>query len=175
MPESRPAEQNERFTVIETDTGYAVWDDIQNGIHVDKEGIAEDFPSEWQADAYREEVRQAVSDTAPVNDKDIDEVLDDYPITVEIGGELRTFPNAAAAEDALNEVRKFPYAVGDTVYLEDGKAFIVISLPSATKRFISADTTPRIVCSDATAGSSTTPASCWQFTTARQRAARPIQ
>ncbi|MDD3228632.1 MAG: SNF2-related protein [Oscillospiraceae bacterium] len=125
VQENRTTEPNERFTVIETDTGYAVWDDIQNGIHVDNEGVAEDFPSEWQADTYREEVRQAVSDTAPVNDKGIDEVLDDYPITVEIGGELRTFPNAAAAEDALNAVSKFPYAVGDTVYLEDGKAFIV--------------------------------------------------
>lgn len=125
VQESRPAEQNERFTVIETDTGYAVWDDIQNGIHVNKKGVAEDFPSEWQADAYLEEVRQEVSDTMPDNDKDIDEALDDCPITVDIGGELRTFPNAAAAEDALNEVSKFPYAVGDTVYLEDGKPFIV--------------------------------------------------
>ena len=123
MQEATHIETAERFTVIETDTGYAVWDDVQNDIHVDSEGVAEDFTSEWQADAYREEVRQA--DTVPVNDKDVDELLDDYPITVEIGGELRTFPNAAAAEDALNAVNLFPYFVGDTVYLEDGKAFLV--------------------------------------------------
>ncbi len=53
-------EQYERFSVIDTGDGYAVWDDIRNEIYVDGEGISEHFDSEWQANDYLSEVRQAV-------------------------------------------------------------------------------------------------------------------
>ena len=43
----------ERFSVIETDDGYAVWDDIRDEIYVDSEGVRETFPSEWQAEDYQ--------------------------------------------------------------------------------------------------------------------------
>lgn len=52
----------ERFSVIETDDGYAVWDDIRDEIYVDSEGVRETFPSEWQAENYLEQVRKAVSE-----------------------------------------------------------------------------------------------------------------
>lgn len=52
----------ERFSVIETEDGYAVWDDIRDEIYVDSEGVRETFPSEWQAENYLEQVRKAVSE-----------------------------------------------------------------------------------------------------------------
>ena len=52
---------SERFSVIETDSGYAIWDDIQGGIYVDGEGVQEEFTSEWQAEDYLKQVRQAVA------------------------------------------------------------------------------------------------------------------
>lgn len=52
----------ERFTLMETDDGYAVWDDLTEAIYVDDEGVSEEFTSEWQAQAYLEEVKKAVSE-----------------------------------------------------------------------------------------------------------------
>ena len=52
----------ERFRVIETDDGYAVWDDIRDEVYVDEEGVSEHFSSEWQAEDYLEQVRKAVSE-----------------------------------------------------------------------------------------------------------------
>ena len=52
----------ERFFLIETDDGYAVWDDQTEAIYVDDEGVSEEFTSEWQAQAYLEEVKKAVRD-----------------------------------------------------------------------------------------------------------------
>ena len=51
----------ERFSIIETDTGYAVWDDARNEIYVDNEGVQEEFTSEWQAEDYLKQVRQDVA------------------------------------------------------------------------------------------------------------------
>ena len=59
---SSESEAPERFHVIETDDGYAVWDDIRDEIYVDSEGVSETFPSEWQAEDYLEQVRKAVSE-----------------------------------------------------------------------------------------------------------------
>lgn len=52
----------ERFSVIETDNGYAVWDDARNEIYVDGEGVQEEFTSEWQAEDYLKQVEKAVAD-----------------------------------------------------------------------------------------------------------------
>ena len=54
----------ERFSLMETDSGYAIWDDQTEAIYVDDEGVSEEFTSEWQAQAYLEEVKKAVSDKA---------------------------------------------------------------------------------------------------------------
>ncbi|MDE7171063.1 MAG: DEAD/DEAH box helicase family protein, partial [Oscillospiraceae bacterium] len=53
---------DERFSVIETENGYAVWDDARNEIYVDSDGIQEEFTSEWQAEDYLKQVRKAVAD-----------------------------------------------------------------------------------------------------------------
>lgn len=52
----------ERFSIIETDNGYAVWDDARNEIYVDGEGVQEEFTSEWQAEDYLKQARKAVAD-----------------------------------------------------------------------------------------------------------------
>nr|WP_243149363.1 LPD11 domain-containing protein [Colidextribacter sp. OB.20] len=53
---------DERFSIIETEKGYAVWDDIQGGIYVDGEGVQEEFSSEWQAEDYLKQVRKDAAD-----------------------------------------------------------------------------------------------------------------
>ena len=52
----------ERFKVIEAEGGFAVWDDIRDEIYVDEEGTARTFPTEEQADGYRQQVKQAVEE-----------------------------------------------------------------------------------------------------------------
>ena len=52
----------QRFTVMETDDGYAVWDDIQDGIHVEPDGVSEEFTSEWEAETYRQQLIKKVQE-----------------------------------------------------------------------------------------------------------------
>ena len=63
---AREEESYERFSVIETEGGYAVWDDIRDEIYVDEAGISEEFSSEWQANDYLQEVKQAVAEKESV-------------------------------------------------------------------------------------------------------------
>ena len=53
---------DERFFVIETDEGYAFWDDLTEAIYIDDEGVSEEFKSEWQANDYLEQVKKSVSE-----------------------------------------------------------------------------------------------------------------
>ena len=53
---------DERFFVIETDDGYAIWDDLKEAIYIDDEGVSEEFKSEWQANDYLEQVKKSVSE-----------------------------------------------------------------------------------------------------------------
>ncbi len=57
--------------------------------------------------------------------RDLDEILDEAPISTVIDGEVKTFPNAEAMLDYEDQRDSFPYSVGDTVYLEDGKPFLI--------------------------------------------------
>ena len=52
----------QRFTVMEADDGYAVWDDIQDGIHVEPDGVSEEFTSEWEAETYRQQLIEKVQE-----------------------------------------------------------------------------------------------------------------
>ena len=52
----------ERFSVIETENGYSIWDDVRSEIYVDSEGVREEFISEWQAEDYLKEIRQELAD-----------------------------------------------------------------------------------------------------------------
>ena len=47
---------------METDDGYAVWDDIQDGIHVEPDGVSEEFTSEWEAETYRQQLIEKVQE-----------------------------------------------------------------------------------------------------------------
>jgi adenine-specific DNA methylase len=66
---------------------------------------------------------EPVADLSP--ERDLDEILDEAPISTEIDGKVKTFPNAEALLDYEDQRDRFPYEVGDTVYLEDGKPFLV--------------------------------------------------
>lgn len=50
-------QKQERFSLVETESGYAVWDEAQNGIYTDKDGVQEKFSSEWQAEDYLKQLR----------------------------------------------------------------------------------------------------------------------
>lgn len=55
-------EPYERFSVIDTDDGkYGIWDDIRDEFYVDEEGVSERFDSEWLANDYLFQVREAVA------------------------------------------------------------------------------------------------------------------
>lgn len=47
----------ERFAVIETESGYAVWDETRSEIYVDEAGVSEEFTSEWQANDYLKQLQ----------------------------------------------------------------------------------------------------------------------
>ena len=53
-------ETDRRFNIIVSNRGpkstYAVWDNLVNGYYVDDLGNSKEFDSEWQAEAYLEEV-----------------------------------------------------------------------------------------------------------------------
>ena len=95
-------ESDERFSVIETENGYAVWDDIRDEIYVDDEGVSEEFTSEWQANDYLQEFKKAVSE------KEAAEWL--Y--------------NERSKFEATQEPA---YQVGDTVFLE-GEAYNITAI-----------------------------------------------
>ena len=56
---------------------------------------------EYAANGYEAAPAPELSSIADETEMDIDEILDEYPISVEINGEWHTFPNAEAAEEAL--------------------------------------------------------------------------
>ena len=51
----------ERFTVIETDEGYGIWDDLHDGLYVDEDGVTADFDSEWVAENYLIELKEKIA------------------------------------------------------------------------------------------------------------------
>ena len=56
---------------------------------------------EYAANGYEAAPAPELSSIADETEMDIDEILDEYPTSVEINGEWHTFPNAKAAEEAL--------------------------------------------------------------------------
>ena len=57
---------DDRFHVVSFDRGsrtlYAVWDDETHDYYADKDGVTEEFTSEWQADDYLKELQKAEID-----------------------------------------------------------------------------------------------------------------
>ena len=116
----------ERFSVIETDDGYAVWDDIRDEIYVDSEGVRETFPSEWQAEDYLEQVRKAV------NEKEAAEWL-----YVEQSRNTAAKPEQPQSEPVLTAD---PVIVGTRLTI-DGRQFEVDSVDDHTQRVSLRDVT----------------------------------
>ena len=55
---ARAPQSDKRFSPIETENGYAVWDNIRDEIYVDDEGVSEEFTSRWQAEEYAHQLNQ---------------------------------------------------------------------------------------------------------------------
>ena len=129
----------ERFSIIETDNGYAVWDDARNEIYADGEGVREEFTSEWQAEDYLKQVRKAVADkeaaewlaverakqgTPEPAEKEIavgtvgkgtESLADGHGHESDGPASALPVPSAEEHRDPLAPA----YKVGDTVYLEN--------------------------------------------------------
>ena len=113
----------ERFSVIETDDGYAVWDDIRDEIYVDSEGVRETFPSEWQAEDYLEQVRKAVSKKEAAEWLYVERAKD---TAAEQPVEPATQPAITDAEFAAQNL-----VPGETVFEIDGRTFLVDRVDTA--------------------------------------------
>ena len=104
-------EPYERFAVVESENGWAIWDDLHDGYYVDDEGVTEEFYSEWLANDYLLEVREAVTK------KQAAEWLKVEQAKIE--------PDGPSAKPSIPV---FPYSVGDTVFLENGKPFVITEI-----------------------------------------------
>ena len=113
----------ERFSVIETDDGFAVWDDIRDEIYVDSEGVRETFPSEWQAEDYLEQVRKAVSEKEAAEWLYVERAKD---TAAEQPVEPATQPAITDAEFAAQNL-----VPGETVFEIDGRTFLVDRVDTA--------------------------------------------
>ncbi len=113
----------ERFSVIETDDGYAVWDDIRDEIYVDSEGVRETFPSEWQAEDYLEQVRKAVNEKEAAEWLYVERAKD---TAAEQPVEPATQPAITDAEFAAQNL-----VPGETVFEINGRTFLVDRVDTA--------------------------------------------
>lgn len=113
----------ERFSVIETDDGYAVWDDIRDEIYVDSEGVRETFPSEWQAEDYLDQVRKAVNEKEAAEWLYVERAKD---TAAEQPVEPATQPAITDAEFAAQNL-----VPGETVFEIDGRTFLVDRVDTA--------------------------------------------
>ena len=114
---------HERFSVIETDDGYAVWDDIRDEIYVDSEGVRETFPSEWQAEDFLEQVRKAVNEKEAAEWLYVERAKD---TAAEQPDEPATQPAITDAEFAAQNL-----VPGETVFEIDGRTFLVDRVDTA--------------------------------------------
>ena len=114
---------HEQFSVIETDDGYAVWDDIRDEIYVDSEGVRETFPSEWQAEDYLEQVRKAVNEKEAAEWLYVERAKD---TAAEQPDEPATQPAITDAEFAAQNL-----VPGETVFEIDGRTFLVDRVDTA--------------------------------------------
>jgi len=99
-------EQDDRFQLIETDDGYAVWDNLRDEIYVDDEGVSEEFDSEWQAENYLAQVRKAVSE------KDAPETILYSEIASEFVKSQPDFKDAALPVYTSDTGKRFVFGYG---------------------------------------------------------------
>ena len=113
----------ERFSVIETDDGYAIWDDIRDEVYVDEEGVSEHFSSEWQAENYLDQVRKAVNEKEAAEWLYVERAKD---TAAEQPVEPATQPAITDAEFAAQNL-----VPGETVFEIDGRTFLVDRVDTA--------------------------------------------
>ena len=110
----------ERFSVRKVVDGkmplFAIWDDLYDDYYETNHAVPQ-FSNEKQAESYLENLKKEVADREAAEwlkvehakflaDKDepepSDEELDELPISAVMDGEVQTFPDAAALDEALN-------------------------------------------------------------------------
>ena len=126
----------ERFSVRKVVDGkmplFAIWDDLYDDYYETNHAVPQ-FSNEKQAESYLENLKKEVADREAAEwlkvehakflaDKDepepSDEELDELPISAVMDGEVQTFPDAAAADKALN-AEPVPEAAGNFHITDD--------------------------------------------------------
>ena len=128
----------ERFSVRKVVDGkmplFAIWDDLYDDYYETNHAVPQ-FSNEKQAESYLENLKKEVADRESAEwlkvehakflaDKDepepSDEELDELPISAVMDGEVQTFPDAAALDEALNAAPAGNFRITDDHLGEGG-------------------------------------------------------
>ena len=128
----------ERFSVRKVVDGkmplFAIWDDLYDDYYETNHAVPQ-FSNEKQAESYLENLKKEVADREAAEwlkvehakflaDKDepepSDEELDELPISAVMAGEVQTFPDAAALDEALNAAPAGNFRITDDHLGEGG-------------------------------------------------------
>ena len=128
----------ERFSVRKVVDGkmplFAIWDDLYDDYYETNHAVPQ-FSNEKQAESYLENLKKEVADREAAEwlkvehakflaDKDepepSDEELDELPISAVMDGEVQTFPDAAALDEALNATPAGNFRITDDHLGEGG-------------------------------------------------------
>ena len=128
----------ERFSVRKVVDGkmplFAIWDDLYDDYYETNHAVPQ-FSDEKQAESYLENLKREVADREAAEwlkvehakflaDKDepepSDEELDELPISAVMDGEVQTFPDAAALDEALNAAPAGNFRITDDHLGESG-------------------------------------------------------
>ena len=128
----------ERFSVRKVVDGkmplFAIWDDLYDDYYETNHAVPQ-FSNEKQAESYLENLKKEVVDREAAEwlkvehakflaDKDepepSDEELDELPISAVMDGEVQTFPDAAALDEALNAAPAGNFRITDDHLGEGG-------------------------------------------------------
>ena len=128
----------ERFSVRKVVDGkmplFAIWDDLYDDYYETNHAVPQ-FSNEKQAESYLENLKKEVADREAAEwlkvehakflaDKDepepSDEELDELPISAVMDGEVQTFPDAAALDEALNAAPAGNFRITDDHLGEGG-------------------------------------------------------
>ena len=128
----------ERFSVRKVVDGkmplFAIWDDLYDDYYETNHAVPQ-FSNEKQSESYLENLKKEVADREAAEwlkvehakflaDKDepepSDEELDELPISAVMDGEVQTFPDAAALDEALNAAPAGNFRITDDHLGEGG-------------------------------------------------------
>lgn len=104
------ADRYERFAVIESENGYAIWDDLHDAYYVDEEGVTEEFDSEWLANDYLFQVREAVAQKEAAEWLAVEQgkvQADGTPDMEQLGQEISSRGLTASEEQLANGLEEY--------------------------------------------------------------------